>query len=240
MSAAEPSGRRAIRIAGCSGSVLDRRDSLLRLAGNDDVDCVIGDWMSEVSLQSQYQQALTDFCSRKYNMSARGIDKLDGVTSYEPSVMESLEPALNTLHHTRKKFVCNAGASDTRGLAEHVRKVIKQKGLDLKVAWITGDEVLEQVTAALDSGSASSFIHLSTHQSLDKWTELHKPVYAQAYLGCFGIVKALELGADIVICGRVADASPVIGLAAWWHGWSRTDFHELGGAFVAGHLIECC
>ena len=26
----------------------------------------------------------------------------------------------------------------------------------------------------------------------------------------------------------------------WWHGWNRdTDFDQLGGSLIAGHLIEC-
>ena len=63
---------------------------------------------------------------------------------------------------------------------------------------------------------------------------------ANAYLGAWGIVRALGAGADIVVTGRVADASLVVGPAAWWHGWSRdSDLDELAGAVVAGHLIEC-
>ena len=54
-----------------------------------------------------------------------------------------------------------------------------------------------------------------------------------------GIVAALNEGADIVICGRVADASPVIGAAAWWYSWSVRSFKEMAGALIAGHLIEC-
>lgn len=46
-------------------------------------------------------------------------------------------------------------------------------------------------------------------------------------------------GADIIICGRVADASPVIAAAAWWHNWREDDFDQLAGALIAGHLIEC-
>ena len=53
------------------------------------------------------------------------------------------------------------------------------------------------------------------------------------------IASGLELGADIIICGRVADASPVIGAAWWWHGWSDKEYDELAGTLVAGHLIEC-
>ena len=64
-------------------------------------------------------------------------------------------------------------------------------------------------------------------------------VSANAYLGARAIVQGLRLGADIVICGRVADASPVIGAAWYWHSWSDTDYDRLAGALIAGHLIEC-
>jgi hypothetical protein len=65
------------------------------------------------------------------------------------------------------------------------------------------------------------------------------PIYAQCYLGGWGIVEALKHGADIVLCGRVADASPTIGCAAYHFGWKREDYQQLASAFVAGHFIEC-
>src|SRR5207245_562274 len=52
-------------------------------------------------------------------------------------------------------------------------------------------------------------------------------VSTHAYLGSRGIVAALDHSADYIICGRVADASPVIGAAQWWHGWSETTYDEL-------------
>ena len=64
-------------------------------------------------------------------------------------------------------------------------------------------------------------------------------VCANAYLGYRAIKKGLDAGADIIICGRVSDTSPVIAAAAWWHQWSETDYDLLAGALVAGHLIEC-
>jgi hypothetical protein len=64
-------------------------------------------------------------------------------------------------------------------------------------------------------------------------------VSANAYLGARAIVQGLRLGADIIICGRVADASPVTGAAWYWHSWSDTDYDNLAGALIAGHLIEC-
>jgi len=62
----------------------------------------------------------------------------------------------------------------------------------------------------------------------------------RCYLGGAGIAEAFNQGADIVICGRVADAAPTIGAAMWYHGWNREkDFDQIAGALIAGHLIEC-
>lgn len=65
------------------------------------------------------------------------------------------------------------------------------------------------------------------------------PIYAQCYLGAWGIVEAFNQGADIVLCGRVTDASPTIACAAYHYQWSRQDFDQLAHAFVAGHFLEC-
>ncbi|KAE8331442.1 hypothetical protein BDV39DRAFT_168773 [Aspergillus sergii] len=112
----------------------------------------------------------------------------------------------------------------------------REQGLDLNIAWVSGDEVLGVVEEAIASNS-SDFEHLCTGKKLAEWE--YKPVYAQAYLGGLGIAAAFENGADIVLCGRVSDASLVIGAAAWWHGWQRTDLDQLANALIAGHIIEC-
>ena len=66
-----------------------------------------------------------------------------------------------------------------------------------------------------------------------------EPLAAQAYLGGLGIAEAFKQGAQIVVCGRVSDASPYIGAAYWWHGWERCMLDELANAFVMGHILEC-
>lgn len=209
----------SLRAAGCSGSSADRRKALARLAARKDLDFIFGDWMSEG------------------NMSNRAADLLDGAElAWEPSMMEALLPALPFLSQNKIRFACNAGASDTRRLAEHVHSVIKELGLDLSVAWISGDEVWDTLKFAVEK-DPSSFMGITNGISLADWG--HEGVYAQAYLGGFGIAGALDKGADIVICGRVADASPLIGACAWWHSWTRGSLDELAGAFVAGHITEC-
>lgn len=155
---------------------------------------------------------------------------------YEKSFLTSIEPALSAIEKKGIKVIVNAGASDAEALCTKVQEMVTAQKLSLKAAWISGDEVLPQVQAALQGG-ASALIDISTGRPLEKLS--FEPIYAQAYLGGRGVAHALESGADIVICGRVSDASPVIGGAMWWHGWKPDQFHELAGALVAGHLIEC-
>jgi hypothetical protein len=156
--------------------------------------------------------------------------------AYEPTFLEALEPALPHIAKHRIKVAVNAGASDTEKLHDVVKKLIMAKGLELSVAWISGDEVLPQLLD-VQRRDGSPFENICTEERLNDWQ--FEPIYAQAYLGGLGIAKAFEKGADIVLCGRVSDASPLIGAAYWWHKWHRSDLHNLANAFVAGHLSEC-
>ena len=161
---------------------------------------------------------------------------IDGGDAYEPSFIEALEPALVDIAKHGVKVAVNAGASDTALLHKVVADMVKAKNLNLKVAHITGDEVFPAVQKAITEGK-SKFQNICTGEMLADWK--FEPIYAQAYLGGLGIAAAFGKGADIVVCGRVSDASPCIGAAAWWHGWRRDQLDELANAFVTGHLIEC-
>jgi len=156
-------------------------------------------------------------------------------SAYERTFIESLRPALKHLSQYRIKVAVNAGASDTHGLYQEVVKILDVSGIKLKVAWVDGDSVLSTVTSAQEKGV--EFRNICTGERLQDWK--FDPIYAHAYLGGLGIAKAFEEGADLVVCGRVSDASPVIGAAVWWHRWTRRHLDELANAFVAGHLIEC-
>ena len=115
------------------------------------------------------------------------------------------------------RIVANAGGLNPAGLAEQLHQVAGALGLAPTIAWVDGDNLAPRA-AELGLGSALT---------------------ANAYLGAFGISRALDEGADIVVTGRVTDASVVVGPAIAHHGWSRTSYDELAGAVVAGHIIEC-
>src|SRR5690606_13021772 len=102
-------------------------------------------------------------------------------------------------------------------------------GLAPRVAAVTGDDLMGRIETA----EIRSFVDgspLPDHM---------EPVTANAYLGCWPIVSALEAGADIVVTGRVTDAALAMGPAAYHFGWKRNDWDRLAGGLVAGHVLEC-
>jgi hypothetical protein len=115
------------------------------------------------------------------------------------------------------RLVANAGGLNPAGLAAKLTETAAALGLHPKIAWIDGDNLAPRA-AELGLGNALT---------------------ANAYLGAFGIARALDAGADIVVTGRVTDASVVVGPAIAHHGWKPTSYDELAGAVVAGHVIEC-
>src|SRR6202035_2908282 len=121
------------------------------------------------------------------------------------------------------------------GLADRIGKLAARLGLGPKVGWIGGDDLTDRITELLEAGH--DLAHLDSGRPLRGSGVA--PVTANAYLGGWGIAAALAEGADIVVCPRVTDASLAVGPAAWWHGWSRTDYDALAGAVAAGHVIEC-
>lgn len=134
-----------LRVASASGSVTDRRHGFADLAKNEDVQFIVGDWMSE------------------YNMTIRGGGKVNssGATNeFETSFLEAIEPSLGDLEKNKIKVAVNAGASDTKKLHDVIVQKIKNSGLNLKVAWVGGDEVIEVVRKALKDGE--DFTSLTT------------------------------------------------------------------------------
>lgn len=143
-----------------------------------------------------------------------GRDQLkDPSLGYARTFVRQVEDCLGLALERGVKIVANAGGLNPAGLADRLREVATGLGLDPQVAHVEGDDV-----RALDLAGALT---------------------ANAYLGGFGIAGALTAGADIVVTGRVTDASLVVGPAVAHHGWSPTSYDELAGAVVAGHVIEC-
>ncbi|BBZ22015.1 acyclic terpene utilization AtuA family protein [Mycolicibacter hiberniae] len=136
---------------------------------------------------------------------------------YAKTFLTQLEQCLGLAHDRGVRIVTNAGGLNPAGLADAVRELAQRLGVPARVAHVEGDDLLDRA-AELGLGA---------------------PLTANAYLGAWGIAECLAGGADVVITGRVTDASVIVGPAAAHFGWSRTDYDRLAGAVVAGHVIEC-
>ncbi|KAF2161202.1 hypothetical protein M409DRAFT_28244 [Zasmidium cellare ATCC 36951] len=233
-----PGVRRPVRVGGASGGFSDRVRAISSLAANEDVDVMVGDWLSEMKMTihgSGKQRILKDLSSKSQQFSTLDFEQQLQTAMFAENFMDCFEPAIDSLARRGIKLAVNAGASDTEVLAKRVQQKVKDKGYNLKVAWIEGDEQTDNVRKLIKQGE--TFESLMHGRKIQDWEQ--EIVCAQCYLGGLGIAEALRQGADIVIAGRVADAAPTIGAAAWWHEWDSSQLDELAGALVAGHLIEC-
>ena len=130
------------------------------------------------------------------------------------------------------KIVSNMGAANPIGAAKKIAAMAKERGLGhLKIAAVTGDDVLDRIDEYMDQITMERDVKLETIKDTI--------VNANAYIGCASIVEALEHGADIVITGRAADPSLTVGPCVHEFGWAMDEWDKLGKATVAGHLLEC-
>ena len=208
-----------IRIANCSGFFGDRPSGALEMVEGGPIDVLTGDWLAELTML----------------ILSRIRAKRPG-QGYARTFVSQMEQVMGTCLDQGVKVVSNAGGLDPDGCAEAVHEVAQKLGLNPTIAYVDGDDLLPRLGDLTAAGALQPFVD---GDSVDSWGDIERFVSANAYLGCFGIVDALAQGADIVITGRVTDAAVVCGPAAWHHGWSPTDFDQLAGGVVAGHLIEC-
>ncbi|QIK68691.1 acyclic terpene utilization AtuA family protein [Nocardioides sp. HDW12B] len=150
-----------------------------------------------------------------------GRDQMkDPALGYARTFVRQAEDCLGLALERGVRLVANAGGLNPAGLAARLTEVAAAQGLSPRIAWVDGDNLIDRAAElGLDADGS--------------------PLTANAYLGAFGIAAALDRGADVVVTGRVTDASVVVGPAVSHFGWTPTSYDELAGAVVAGHVIEC-
>jgi hypothetical protein len=194
-----------LRIGNCSGYYGDRLSAMREMLEGSaveggELDFLTGDYLAELTML----------------ILGRDVMK-DPSTGYAKSFVRQMTDCFALAREKGVKIVANSGGLNPAGLAEKLREVAAEQGVDVVVAHVEGDDLRERAEE-LQFGSVLT---------------------ANAYLGAFGIAEALNRGADVVVTGRVTDASVVVGPAIAHHGWGRDDFDALAGAVVAGHVIEC-
>ena len=205
-------------IANCSGFFGDRFSAMKEMVEGGEIHVLTGDYLAELTMAILFK-------SRRKNPAL----------GYASSFLKQMEQVMGTCLERGIRVVTNAGGLNPRGLAEALGHLAGELGLSPVIAFTQGDDLMPDLQALQDQGE--TFAHL------DRGTPLAQaggtPITANAYLGGWGVAKALGAGADIVVGGRIADAALVSGPSAWHFGWKKEDWNALAGAVVAGHVIEC-
>ncbi len=207
-----------LRIANCSGFYGDRLSAAREMVEGGPIDVLTGDWLAELTMLILWKGRQRD--------PSRG---------WAHTFLTQMEEVLGTCFDRGIRVVTNAGGLNPAGLAGEVRALADRLGLPVAVAHVEGDDLLPRLPELARDGHPLD--HLDTGRPLAAASG--EVVSANAYLGAWPIVEALNGGADVVVCPRITDASLVVGPAAWHHGWGPTEWDRLAGAVVAGHVIEC-
>ena len=208
-----------IKIANCSGYYGDKLSAAKELVDGGPIDVLTGDYLAELTMAILYGQKIQ-----------RGEDK-----GYVGTFLKQIKEVAASCKEKNIKIVSNAGGLNPRSMAHEIEQILNDLSIDLKVAYIDGDDLMPRMSELQENGE--SFINIEKEIALAESD--CDPLTANAYLGAWGIKEALDNNADIVVCPRVTDAAVVIGPAAWKFNWQRNDYDSLAGALAAGHIIEC-
>lgn len=202
-----------VRIGAGAGYSGDRIEPAIELAEKGDIDYLIFECLAERTIAVAQQSKMKD-----------------PALGYDPLLEDRMHAVLRLCSDKGIRIITNMGAANPLAAAARVREIARALNLDqLKIAAISGDDVLEQVICGdyLDDNGAPV-------------SELgSKLLSANAYLGAQPVVDALAQGADVVITGRVADPALVLAPLIHEFGWAMDDWHRLGQGTLVGHLLEC-
>ncbi len=209
-----------VRIGNGCGFWGDNLDAPRELAAHGRLDYLTLEYLAELTMSILALQ------KQRHPEAGYASDFLD--------VLPQITPLLE--RQPQLKVITNAGGMNPYGCAVRARNILDCAGLNSRrIAIVHGDDLLPRLDEMLAQGHA--FINLDTGEPLS--TVRDRIVSVNAYLGCQPIVTALHQGAEIVITGRVADASLTLGPAVYEFGWKWDDWDRLAAGTVAGHLIEC-
>jgi len=206
---------KVLRIGSGAGYSGDRIEPAVELAEKGELDYLVFECLAERTIALAQQSRLAD--------SEAGFDPL-----LEERMRRILPYVVSSRGGRRLRVITNMGAANPVAAARLVRRIAAELGGALKVAAVTGDDVLALV--APDS-------LLDNQQTLAQMGD--RVISANAYLGIEGIVQALQADADVIITGRVADPSLFVAPQVFEFGWAVDNWPVIGQATLVGHLLEC-
>jgi len=208
--------KNSIRVAGASGFWGDAAHSTSQLLNDGSVDFIVYDYLAEITM----------------SIMARARAKNPQTGYAVDFVTAAIKPNLKEIARQGVKIVSNAGGVNPQACAQALRAVIAEQGLDLKVACVMGDDLIDQCKTLSTQGHIEMF-------NGESFPETDKVASINAYLGAFPVALALQQGADIVVTGRCVDSAVTLGVCIHAFDWGRDDLDKLAMGSLAGHILEC-
>ena len=205
-----------IRIGGASGYWGDASLATGQLLDGGGLDFIVYDYLAEITMAILARM--------------RAKDPDQGYAS--DFVSGAMVPNLHKIARQGVRIISNAGGMNPQACARVLRGEIAKAGLKLKVATVTGDDLLPELENIAGTKPLEMF-------SRARFPDLAKVGSINAYLGAFPIAAALDGGADIVITGRCVDSAVTLGACIHAFGWTADHLNQLAGGSLAGHIIEC-
>ncbi len=205
---------KTVTIGGASGFWGETASSTAQLLGDGQLDYLVYDYLAEITMSIMAR--------------ARAADPEYGYAADFVSAV--LAPNLAQIAQQGVRVISNAGGVNPQACARAVRALVEQQGLNLKVAVVSGDDLLDRL---------DDFKNVKEMFSGELLPDSRRIASVNAYLGAFPIAAALDMGADIVITGRVVDSAVTLGACIHEFRWQPEDYDALAGGSVAGHILEC-
>lgn len=212
--------RDQITIANCGGFWGDDPTAARRQVEGGPVDYLVMDYLAEITMAILQKQ--------------RAKDPSAG---YAKDFLVQLRQVLVACVDKGITVISNAGGVNPAACAAAVQALAVELGVGdrVKVAVVAGDDLYADLDALAAAGE--ELLHLDTGRPL---ADVRADVLsANVYMGAPAIVRALELGANVVIAGRVTDTSVTLAPMIHHFGWAADDWDKLASGVVAGHIIEC-
>ncbi len=208
--------KKVVRIGGASGYWGESAMATPQLLAKGDLDYLVFDYLAEITMSIMAR--------------ARAKDPAQGYATDFVRVV--LKDNLTEIARQGVRVISNAGGVNPVACGEAARALVHAAGLDLKVAVITGDDLLGEAQGFAEAQIPEMF-------SGEIFPDAGRVASINAYLGAFPIAQALEQGADIVITGRCVDSAVTLGACIHEFGWQADDWDRLAAGTLAGHLLEC-
>ena len=205
-----------IRIGGATGYWGEADLALPQFLAEGDLDFIVFDYLAEITMSIMAR--------------AKAMDPEKGYATDFVSAI--VAPHLAAIADSGVKLISNAGGVNPEACGRAIRQLIEDAGLPLKVAVITGDDLMPKLDEVLAAEPAEMF-------SGEPTPPRDAIASANAYLGAFPVAEALNQGADIVVTGRCVDSAVTLGACIHRFGWQHNDLDLLAAGSLAGHLIEC-